>query len=85
MGVDGVEGAERVNEGGAGVHGHSYAEGFGDFLFGGTGFEGGVGVEGDAAIAAGGDGDSDRDELADFLAEERCFGVGGGESLVALE
>jgi len=38
LGVDGVEGAEGVDESGAGVHGHGHAEGFGDFVFGGAGF-----------------------------------------------
>jgi hypothetical protein len=85
VGVDGVKGAERVDEGGAGVHGHGDAEGFGDFLLGGAGFKSSVGVDSDAAIAARGDGNSDRDELADFLAEERCFGVGIGKGLVASE
>ena len=85
VGVDGVQGTEGVDEGGAGVHGHGYAEGFGDFLLGGAGFESGVGVEGDAAVAASGDGNGDGDELAGFFAEERGFGVGGGEGLVALE
>jgi hypothetical protein len=85
VGVDGIQGAEGVDEGGSGVHGHGYAEGFGDFFFGGTGFEGGVGVEGDAAVATRGDGYGDRDELTDFFAEERVFGIGVRESLVALE
>lgn len=83
VGVDGIEGAEGVDEGSAGVHGHGDAEGFGDFLLGGTGFEGGVGVEGDPAIAT--QGDSDGDEFANFCAEKRGFGVGGGKSLIALE
>jgi hypothetical protein len=37
MGVYGVKGAQRVDEGGAGVHGYGYAEGFGDFFTGGAG------------------------------------------------
>jgi len=85
VGIHGVEGAERVDESGSGVHGHGDTEGFGNFLLGGASFEGGVGVEGDAAIAAGRDRNGEGDELADFFAEERGFGVGGGESLVALE
>jgi hypothetical protein len=83
MGVYGVEGAERVDEGGASVHSHGYAEGFGDFFAGGAGFEGVVGVDGDAAVAVGGDGDGEGDEFADFGAEFGVFGVGGGEGLVA--
>ena len=85
MGIDGIQGAERVDQSGACVHGHGNAEGFGDFLFGGAGFEGGIGVEGDAAVATHGDGNGNGNELADFLAEERVFGVGGREGLVALE
>ena len=85
MGVDGVESAEGVDERGAGVHGHGDAQGFGNFLFGGAGFESGIGVESDATVATGGDGDGERDELADLLAEERIFGIGGGEGLIALE
>jgi len=85
VGIDGVECAEGVDQGGAGVHGHGDAEGFGDFLFGSAGFESSVGVEGDATVAPGSDGNGERDELADFLAKERVFGVGGGEGLVALE
>jgi len=85
VGIDGVEGAEGIDKGGAGVHGHGNAEGFGDFLFGGAGFEGGVGVKGDAAVAAGGYGNGNGDELAGFFAEERGFGVGGGEGLIAFE
>lgn len=83
--VDGVHGAKRVDEGGAGVHGHGDAEGFGDLFARGTGFEGGFRVEGDAAITACGDGNGDGDELARFFAEERVGFVGVGEGLVALE
>ena len=85
MGVDGIKGAERVDKGGAGVHGHGHTEGFSDFLFGGACFESSVGVESDAAIAARGDGNRDGDKLADFLAEERVLGVGIGKGLVAAE
>src|SRR5271166_957888 len=85
VGVDGVHGAEGVDQGGAGVHGHGYAEGFGDFFLGGAGFEGGFGVEVDATIAAGGDGYGDGDELTGFFAEEGVGFVGVGEGLVALE
>jgi len=85
VGVDGVEGAEGVDEGGASVHGHGYTEGFGDFLLGGASFESGVGVEGDATIAAGGYGHGEGDELAGFFAEERGFGIGSGKGLVAFE
>jgi len=56
VGVDGVHGAEGIDEGRAGVHGHGYTEGFGDFFPGGAGFKGGVGVKGDAAVAVRGDG-----------------------------
>jgi hypothetical protein len=85
VGVDGIEGAQRVYEGRAGVHGHSDAKSFGDFLLGGTGLEGSVGVEGNAAIAARGDSYGHRDELAGFFTEERGFGVGRGEDLIALQ
>jgi hypothetical protein len=85
VGIDGVEGAEGIDKGGASVHGHGNAEGFGDFLFGGAGFEGGVSVEGDASVAAGGNGNGNGDELAGFFAEERGSGVGGGEGLIAFE
>lgn len=85
MGLHGLEGAEGVDEGGAGVHGHGDAEGFADFLFCGPGFEGGVGMKGDATVTTGGDGYGDGDELADFFAEKRVFGVGGGKGLVTLQ
>ena len=77
MGVDRVGGAERIHQGRFGIHGHGYAEGFGDFLLCGAGFEGCVSVEGDAAIAAGGYGYGKRDELAHLLPKERILGVGG--------
>ena len=85
MGIDGIQGAERVDQSGACVHGHGNSEGLGYFLFGGAGFEGGIGVKGDAAVATGGDGNGNGNELTDFLAEERVLGVGGREGLVALE
>ncbi len=85
VGVDGVHGAERVDEGGADVHGHGDTEGFGDFFAGGTGFQGGVGVDSDATVATRGDGNGEGDELADFFAEVRVGGVGVGESLVAAD
>jgi hypothetical protein len=66
VGLDGVEGAERVDEGGTGVHGHGDAEGFGDFLFCSAGFEGAVGMEGDTAVAMRGDGYGNGDELTGF-------------------
>jgi len=66
VGVNGVQGAERVDEGGAG-------------------FEGGVGVDSDATVAAGGDGHGQGDELASFFAEVGVFGVGVGEGLVAAD
>jgi hypothetical protein len=78
---DGVEGAESVDEGGTGVHGHGDAEGFGDFLFCSAGFEGAVGMEGDTAVATRGDGYHNGDELTGFFAEKGVFGVGGGQSL----
>jgi len=83
VGVDGVHGAERVDKGGAGVHGHGDTQGFGDFLAGGAGFQGGVGVDGDATVATCGDGNGEGDELADFFAEVGVGGVGVGESLLA--
>jgi len=55
MGVDGVQGAKGVNEGGSSVQGHGDTEGLGNFLLSGTGFEGGVGVESDATIATRGE------------------------------
>lgn len=42
-------------------------------------------MEGDATVATGGDGNGEGDELTRFFAEERGFGIGGGEGLVALE
>src|ERR1700741_1690918 len=83
--VDGIEGAEGVDEGGPGVHGHGYAEGFGNFLLGGASFEGGVGVEGDAAITTSGYGYGDRNELTIFFTAERGFSVGVRENLIAFE
>jgi hypothetical protein len=85
VGVDRIHGAERVDQGGAGVHGHGHTESFGDFLFGGASFEGSIGVESDATIAARGDGNGDGDKLADLLAEERVLGTGARQRLVALE
>lgn len=85
MGLDGIEGAEGVDERGTGVHGHSNTEGFGDFLFASASFEGGAGVEGNATVAASDHGHGNGDQLAHFFAEQRVFEVRGGESLVALE
>ncbi len=85
MGGDGVHGAERVDEGGAGVHGHGDTESFRDFFLGGASFKGSVSVEGDATIAARGDSDGHGDELADFFAEKRVGGIGSGKSLIALQ
>jgi len=42
-------------------------------------------VEGDAPVAACGDGYGQRDELAGFFAKKRVSGIGGGKGLVALE
>lgn len=70
---DGVEGAESVDEGGTGVHGHGDAEGFGDFLFCSAGFEGAVGMEGDTAVATRGDGYHNGDELTGFFRREGSF------------
>jgi hypothetical protein len=72
LGDDGVHYTEGIDEGCAGVHGHGDAEGFGDFFFGGAGFKGRVGVEHDATIAPGGDGNGEGDELAE-LAPERVW------------
>lgn len=85
MSIDGIECAEGVDESGAGVHGHGDAEGLRDFLFRGARFEGCVGVKGDATIAASGDSHGKGNELTGFFAEERGFGVSGGEDLVAAE
>jgi len=40
-------------------------------------------VDRDATVAARGDGDSQRDELADFFTEMGGFGVSAGEGLIA--
>lgn len=85
VGVDGIEGAERVDEGRSSVHRHGYAQGFGDFLLGGACFESGGGMERDATVAASGDGNGEGDQLAGFFAEKRSFGIGSGEGLVAAE
>jgi len=83
--VDGVQRAKGVDERRAGVHGHGDSQSFGNFLLGGAGFEGGVGMKRDAAIAARGDSYGEGDELADFFAEQGVFRVGSGKGLVALE
>jgi hypothetical protein len=85
LGGDGVHGAKGVDKGDTGVHDHGNDEGSGDFFLGGTRLEGGIGVEGDAAIATRGDGHGQRDELADLLTEMGAFGVGIGKSLVTFE
>ena len=42
-------------------------------------------MEHDATVAPGGDGDGEGNELADFFAEVRVGGIGGGKGLVSLE
>ena len=52
MCVDRIERAERIDQRSSGVHGHSDAERFGNFLLRSAGFERSIGVKRDAAVAA---------------------------------
>jgi hypothetical protein len=83
FGVDGVEHAGGVDESGSRVHADGDTERFGNFFFRSAGFESGLCVHNDAAIAVGRDGNGQRDQLASFLAQYAGLRIGGAERLIA--
>ncbi len=67
--AEGGVGPGTVNGGRPTVHEDADTDGFGGFFFGGAGTSGGLGVRGDAAVAACYDPDGHRDEFFDFFVQ----------------
>src|SRR5690606_310643 len=83
--IERVEDAAGVDERCAGVEGDGNAEGFGDFLAGCALLQRGLAVHGNAAVAAGRDGDGERDQFAGFRIQTAGLGAGAGQRLVAFQ
>src|SRR5215469_6845897 len=83
LGVDGVEDAGGINQRGAGVHADGNAQSFRDFFPRRAGLQSRIRVKHDATIAAGRNGNCQRNELARLLTELGRLGIRAIESQVS--
>src|SRR5579859_2182885 len=81
----GVEHAGRIDQAGAGIDRGRNAQRLGDLFAAGTMVDRSLGVDGDTAVAADGDRDRERDQLARLGAQVVGLLAGGTQRLIALD